>query len=226
MINGAVYNGGKNLTEVFFFSIYRGTVVTGRVTNGTLKVGNEVEILGYGKSFKVKVNGIYNYANNIRIAFSSSLIIFFVICSGIEMFRKTLEEACAGDQMGILTKGVKKTDVRRGMVICKPGTIKQHDNFEAQLYVLTKNEGGLGNPVTGGKSFTVFSKTWDCASFVAMDGDLMKQDMVMPGEHSGLTIKLIKTMVLAENQHFTMRMGNKTIGTGKITKILPNMTVE
>merc|ERR1712223_629526 len=99
----------------------RGTVVTGRVTRGKLKVGQEMEIIGYGKSFKAKVNGI-------------------------EMFHKTLEQAEAGDQMGILTKGIKREDARRGMAIIKPGSMEQHDVFDATIYVLTKEEGGLGQP--------------------------------------------------------------------------------
>merc|ERR1711971_992121 len=141
----------RNLETPFFLPVEgtysipgRGTVVSGRVTRGKLKTGQEVEILGYGKSLKAKVNGI-------------------------EMFHKTLEEACAGDQMGILAKGVKKGDVRRGMAAVKPGTIGQLDVFEAQIYVLTKGEGGTGVPITTEIQQAVFSKTWDCSSFVYLE---------------------------------------------------------
>jgi len=140
----------RNLETPFFLPVEgthsipgRGTVVTGRVTRGKLKTGTEIEIIGYGKSFKAKVNGI-------------------------EMFHKTLDEAVAGDQMGVLTKGVKKGDVRRGMAIVKPGTVSQHDHFEAQLYLLSKEEGGLGTPVTDNKTQTVFSKTWDCSGYIGL----------------------------------------------------------
>jgi len=175
----------------------RGTVITGRVTTGTLKSGQEVEILGYGKTHKAKVNGI-------------------------EMFHKTLEEANAGDQMGILTKGVKKNEVRRGMVAGKPGTFGQHDNFAAQMYIMTKEEGGLGQPLTDGKAIMCFSKTWDCSAFT----NLVGKEMVMPGEDTPVNMQLLKPMVLASGQQFTIRLGNATIGTGKVTEVKANLSKE
>ena len=138
------------------------------------------------------------------------------------MFHKTLDEAVAGDQMGVLTKGVKKGDVRRGMAIVKPGTVSQHDQFEAQLYLLSKEEGGLGTPVTHNKTQTVFSKTWDCSGYIGL-GD---KKMLMPGEDGPISMKLVKPMVIEVGQQFTLRSGNATVGTGKITKTLPNMTAE
>jgi len=173
----------------------RGTVVTGRVNAGKLKTGNEIEIIGYGKTFKAKVNGI-------------------------EMFHKTLDEACAGDQMGILTKGVKKGDVRRGMAVGKPGTLKQCDNFSAQLYLLSKEEGGVGQPMTSEKLSTVFSQTWDCSGYTYLEG----KEMVMPGEDSAINMRLMKPMVMKVGQQFTLRAGKKTIGTGKITEVLSDLT--
>jgi len=193
----------RNLNTPFFLPIEmhysipgRGTVVTGRVTKGKLKVGSEIEILGYGKYFKCKVNGI-------------------------EMFHKTLEEACAGDQMGILTKGVKKTDINRGMAVVKPGSMSQHDVFEGQIYLLSKEEGGRGDPITNNMSKTIFSKTWDNTGHLSLDGD---KKMIMPGEDGKVTVKLFKPMVLEAGQQFTVRQGNFTVATGKITKALPNMT--
>merc|ERR1712241_1476503 len=193
------------LNEPFFLPIEmhysipgRGTVVTGRVTKGKLKVGSEIDIIGYGKYFKAKVNGI-------------------------EMFHKTLEEANAGDQMGILTKGVKKTDVRRGMAVIKPGTMSQHDVFEGQLYLLSKEEGGKGEALTNNMSKTIFSKTWDVAGYLNL-GE--KKAMLMPGEDGTVTVKLFKPMVLEAGQQFTVRAGNSTVATGKITKTLPNLTPE
>lgn len=172
----------------------RGTVITGRVTTGTLKQGQEIEIMGYGKTYKAKVNGI-------------------------EMFHKTLEEANAGDQMGVLTKGLKKNEVRRGMVAGKVGTLKQHDNFDAQMYIMTKDEGGLGQPLTSGKSIMCFSKTWDCSAFT----DLVGKELAMPGEDTKVSLRLMKPMVLASGQQFTIRLGNATIGTGKVTEIKANL---
>jgi elongation factor Tu len=138
------------------------------------------------------------------------------------MFHKTLEEACAGDQMGILTKGVKKEDVRRGMAVCKIGTIKQHDMFDAQIYILNKEEGGLAQPLVQEKMLTVFSKTWDSSGVVFIDG----KDLLMPSEDAKICMKLLKPMVVEKGQQFTVRLGNKTIGTGKVTDVKPNMSSE
>jgi elongation factor Tu len=178
--------------------IGRGTVVTGRVTRGTLKQGEKIEIIGYGKYHICKANGI-------------------------EMFHKTLEHAEAGDQMGILSKGIKKDGVRRGMAVIKPGTFKQHDKVEAQVYIMTKEEGGVGQTLTSNRVIHVFSKTWDCVGYIFLSGGAQ---MVMPGENSSLTINLIKPMVLETGQTFTLRLENSTIGTGKITTIHGNMTTE
>jgi len=176
----------------------RGTVVTGRVTRGTLKQGEKIEIIGYGKYHMCKANGI-------------------------EMFHKTLEHAEAGDQMGILSKGIKKNDVRRGMAVIKPGTFKQYDKVEAQIYIMTKEEGGLGQTLTNNRVLHVFSKTWDCVGYIFLTGGTQ---MIMPGENSSLTINLIKPMVLETGQTFTLRLENSTIGTGKITTIHGLMTPE
>jgi len=178
----------------------RGTVVSGRVTRGKLKQGQEIDIIGYGKHVKAKV-------------------------AGIEMFHKTLSEAEAGDQMGILCKGIKKGDVRRGMAVAKPGTVEQLDTFEAQVYLLTKEEGGQAKPITHESQQIVFSKTWDCSGFVFMENHEEKP-MLMPGEDAKITLKLVKPMVAEIGQQFTLRFGNSTSGTGKITKALPNMTPE
>jgi elongation factor Tu len=134
-------------------SLGRGTVVTGRLERGVLKKGTECEILGYSKSTKTTI-------------------------TGVEMFHKILEEAQAGDQLGALIRGVKRDEVRRGMVLCKPGSMKAYDHLEAQVYVLSKEEGGRSRPFTSLIQMQMFSKTWDCATQVAIPG----KDMVMPGE--------------------------------------------
>jgi len=173
----------------------RGCVLTGRLETGKLKVGNDIEVIGYGKSAKGKV-------------------------TGIEMFHKILEEANAGDQMGVLARGIKTGDVRRGMCIVKPGSIKQCDHFRAQVYMMTTEEGGRKKPCTTQMQIMVFSKTWDCSSFMTM----VDKDMAMPGEDATLDLRMTKPMVLAEGQTFTIRDSNGTIGTGKVTKIYENMT--
>lgn len=174
----------------------RGTVVTGRVTKGTMKTGVEVEVVGFSKSLNAKV-------------------------SGIEMFHKTLEEATAGDQMGILLKGLKRDDVRRGMCVAKKNTVKQYDNFEAQIYLMTKDEGGDDQPITNGRQLLCYSQTWDCPAFIWLEAG---KEMAMPGEDLKINLQLNKQMTLAPNQGFTIRGGGKTLGSGKVTNILSNMT--
>jgi len=173
----------------------RGTVICGRLERGILKKGMECEILGYSKSVKTTV-------------------------TGIEMFHKILEEAQAGDQMGALVRGIKREEIRRGMVLCKPGTMKAYDQVEAQVYVLSKEEGGRSRPFTSHVQLQMFSKTWDCATQVILEG----KDMVMPGEDSKLKLKLNRPMVLEKGQRFTIRDGFTTLGTGVITGLLKNMT--
>jgi len=170
----------------------RGTVVTGRLERGTVKKGNECEFLGHNKSFKTTV-------------------------TGIEMFHQILEEAHAGDQLGALVRGVKREDIRRGMVMCKPGSVKAQDNVEAQVYILNKEEGGRAKPFTSYIQLQMFSKTWDVAVQIVTPD----KEMVMPGEDAKLILKLIKPMVLEHGQRFTLRDGILTLGTGVVTKINP-----
>uniref|UniRef100_G3MM69 Elongation factor Tu n=1 Tax=Amblyomma maculatum TaxID=34609 RepID=G3MM69_AMBMU len=172
----------------------RGTVITGRLDRGTLKKGMDCEIVGYNKFLKSTV-------------------------TGIETYHKILEEAQAGDQLGALIRGVKRDEVRRGMVLCKPGTLKQHDRFEAQVYVLKKEEGGKDKPILRYYQPIVYSRTFDCPSRVLFEG----RDMVMPGEDAKLEIRLMKPMALEQGQRFTLREGHVTAGTGVVTKILDNL---
>jgi len=174
----------------------RGTVVTGRVTSGSLKTGSEVDIIGYSQKYTAKV-------------------------TGIEMFHKTLEQAVAGDQMGILLKGLKRGDVRRGMCVSKKGEVQQHDNADVQLYMLTKDEGGSNLPLTHGKQVLCYSQTWDCACYVSLPAG---KEMIMPGEDINLNLRFNKQMTLKEGQSFTLRGAGMTIASGKVTKINDNMT--
>ncbi|KAK9504037.1 hypothetical protein O3M35_010478 [Rhynocoris fuscipes] len=173
----------------------RGTVVTGRLERGVLKKGTEVEFLGFSKSIKTTV-------------------------TGIEMFHQILEEAQAGDQLGALIRGVKRDDIRRGMVMCKPGTAKAEDHVETQVYLLTKEEGGRSKPVIPYMQVHMFSRTWDCAVQVLIPG----KEMVMPGEDAKITLKLLRPMVLEKGQRFTIRVASTTVGTGVITNVLPALS--
>ncbi|XP_054723068.1 elongation factor Tu, mitochondrial-like [Uloborus diversus] len=172
----------------------KGTVATGRVERGVIKKGVQCEIIGYKKYIKSTI-------------------------AGIEMFKQTLEEAQAGDQLGALLRGVKRDEIRRGMFLCQPGTMKAHDFCEAQVYLMTKNEGGRKIPLVKHNRAVVFSKTWDCVAEIDMPG----KDMVMPGEDSTLTMKFIKPMVIESGQRFTLRDGSTTFGTGVFTKIMPDL---
>jgi elongation factor Tu len=173
----------------------RGTVVTGRVERGIMKKGVDCDIIGYGKSAKSTV-------------------------TGLEMFHQILEEGRAGDQLGALVRGIKRDDIRHGMVLAKPGTVAMKDDVEAQVYILSKEEGGRARPFTSMVQMMMFSRTWDCPCFVVIPG----KDMVMPGEDAKVQLKLIKPMVLEQGTRFTLREGKTTLGTGVITKINANMT--
>jgi len=166
----------------------RGTVVTGRVSQGTVKTGQEVDILGYGKTHKAKV-------------------------TGIETFHKTLDQGAAGDQMGVLLKGLKRDDVRRGMFACKPGSRSQHDQFTAQFYIMKKEEGGTDVPVVSNKQMLVYSGTWDAAAFFELEG--AGKNMAMPGEDVRATLRLVKPQVLSEGQQLTIRSEGNTVGSGR-----------
>ncbi|KAE8752939.1 hypothetical protein FOCC_FOCC000284 [Frankliniella occidentalis] len=194
----------RDLDKPFLMSIEqtcsipgRGTVVTGRLEHGTIKKGNECEILGYGKKVKS-------------------------VITGIEMFCKTLEEAHAGDQLGALIRGLKRDDVRRGMMVAKPGTQKLSDCVEAQIYVLNKKEGGRTKPITNRFNSQMFSKTWDTLNQLYV----CNKELIMPGEDATVNLWFPKGMVCEQGQRFTIREGSITVATGVISKILPNLTPE
>merc|ERR1719238_19340 len=142
--------------------------------------------------------------------------------TGIEMFHKILEEANAGDQMGLLARGIKSQDVSRGMCVVKPKSVKACDQFVAQVYLMTPEEGGRKKPCTEDMQLVCFSKTWDCTAFVELEG----KEMAMPGEDATMHLRLLKPMVLEAGQHFTIRDHGGTIGTGKVTDIKENLTEE
>ncbi|KAK0171107.1 hypothetical protein PV328_008867 [Microctonus aethiopoides] len=202
VIDNSVPTPERDLDKPFLMpveSVYsiagRGTVVTGRLERGIIKKGMECEFIGYSKSFKSTI-------------------------SGIEMFHQILTEAHAGDQLGALIRGIKRDEVRRGMILCKPGTAKAHDHVEAQTYILSPEEGGRTKPLSNFLQIQMFSKTWDCAAQVTIP----EKAMAMPGEDCTLILKLIRPMFCEKGQRFTIRDGAITLGTGVITQTFKNLS--
>lgn len=170
----------------------RGTVVTGRVERGRAKVGEEVEIIGLKETAKTTI-------------------------TGIEMFNKSLDEALAGDNAGVLLRGVKKEDIHRGQVIAKPGSVTPHTDFEAEVYILTKEEGGRHTPFFTGYKPQFYIRTTDVTGEVALP---QGTEMVMPGDTITFKVKLVAPVALEEQQRFAVREGGKTVGAGVVTKIV------
>lgn len=170
----------------------RGTVATGRVERGVIKPGEEVEIVGIRNTQKT-------------------------IATSVEMFNKILDEGIAGDNVGILLRGLKKENIERGQVICKPGTITPHTEFEGEVYILSKEEGGRHTPFFSGYKPQFFIRTCDVTGDVILPKGT---EMVMPGDTVKLIIKLIVPIALEEKQRFAIREGGKTVGAGVVTKIM------
>jgi len=170
----------------------RGTVVTGRIEQGVIKVGDEVEIVGLRPTQKT-------------------------VCTGVEMFRKTLNEGQAGDNAGILLRGTKKEDVERGQVLCKPGSITPHTNFEGQVYVLTKEEGGRHTPFFQNYRPQFYFRTTDVTGHITLPEGT---EMIMPGDNTTMTVELIQPIAMDEGLRFAIREGGRTVGAGRVTKIL------
>ena len=170
----------------------RGTVVTGKIERGVVKVGEEVEIVGIKPTQKTTV-------------------------TGIEMFNKNLQEGMAGDNAGVLLRGLKKEDITRGQVLAKPGTVTPHDNFTCEIYVLKKEEGGRHTPFFKGYKPQFYIRTTDVTGDVTLAEGV---EMVMPGDTVKITVKLVTPVALEEAQRFAIREGGKTVGAGVVTKIL------
>jgi len=170
----------------------RGTVVTGKIERGVVKVGEEVEVVGIKPTQKTTV-------------------------TGIEMFNKNLQEGMAGDNAGVLLRGLKKEDITRGQVLAKPGTVTPHDSFSAEIYVLKKEEGGRHTPFFKGYKPQFYIRTTDVTGEVTLPEGT---EMVMPGDTVKITVKLVTPVALEETQKFAIREGGKTVGAGVVTKIL------
>ena len=170
----------------------RGTVATGRIDRGKIKVGEEVALVGFGTAKKS-------------------------IVTGVEMFRKLLDDGQAGDNVGLLLRGVEKTEVERGMVLAKPGTITPHTKFHAEVYVLTKEEGGRHTPFFKGYRPQFYFRTTDVTGACELPAGV---EMVMPGDNVQMTIELITPIAMEEGLRFAIREGGRTVGAGVVTKIL------
>jgi elongation factor Tu len=170
----------------------RGTVATGRVEQGRVKVAEEVERVGLGESKK------------------------FVV-TGIEMFRKLLDDAQAGDNVGLLLRGAEKSDIERGQVLAKPGTITPHTNFKAEVYVLSKDEGGRHTPFFKGYRPQFYFRTTDVTGSIELPEGM---EMVMPGDNISISVELIAPIAMAKDLRFAIREGGKTVGAGVVTEII------
>jgi elongation factor Tu len=170
----------------------RGTVATGRIERGKIKVGDEVDIIGFGANKKSVV-------------------------TGVEMFRKLVDEGQAGDNVGVLLRGIEKNDIERGQVIAKPGSLTPHKKFTGQMYVLKKEEGGRHTPFFTNYRPQFYIRTTDVTGNVQLPEDVK---MVMPGDNVAVTVELITPVALEEQMRFAIREGGKTVGAGVVTKIL------
>jgi elongation factor Tu len=170
----------------------RGTVATGRIDRGRVKVGEEIALIGFGSDKKTVV-------------------------TGVEMFRKLLDSGEAGDNVGLLLRGIDKKDIERGMVLAKPGSITPHTKFEAEVYVLTKEEGGRHTPFFNGYRPQFYFRTTDVTGSIALP---QGTEMVMPGDNVQMTIELITPIAMEEQLRFAIREGGRTVGAGVVTKIL------
>ncbi|MBI2610712.1 elongation factor Tu [Candidatus Kaiserbacteria bacterium] len=170
----------------------RGTVVTGRIDRGIIKVGEEVEIIGIKDTQKT-------------------------IVTGVEMFNKSLQQGQAGDNAGVLLRGTKKEDVHRGQVLAKPGTVKPHTDFESEVYILTKEEGGRHTPFFSGYKPQFYIRTTDVTGEVTLKEGV---EMVMPGDTVTFKVKLVGPIAMEEQMRFAIREGGKTVGAGVVTKIV------
>ncbi|HFC7573253.1 TPA: EF-Tu/IF-2/RF-3 family GTPase, partial [Neisseria meningitidis] len=179
------------IEDVFSIS-GRGTVVTGRVERGIIHVGDEIEIVGLKETQKTT-------------------------CTGVEMFRKLLDEGQAGDNVGVLLRGTKREDVERGQVLAKPGTITPHTKFKAEVYVLSKEEGGRHTPFFANYRPQFYFRTTDVTGAVTLEEGV---EMVMPGENVTITVELIAPIAMEEGLRFAIREGGRTVGAGVVSSVI------
>jgi elongation factor Tu len=170
----------------------RGTVVTGRIERGVVKVGENVEIVGFAEQPRT------------------------VVCTGVEMFQKTLDQGEAGDNVGCLLRGIERAEIERGQVLAKPGSIKPHTTFQAQVYVLSKEEGGRHTPFFNGYRPQFYIRTTDVTGEIILPAGV---EMILPGDNIAIEVKLITPVALEEGSRFAIREGGRTVGAGAVTKV-------
>jgi elongation factor Tu len=170
----------------------RGTVVTGRIERGTVRVGESVAIVGFGEEPRI------------------------VTCTGVEMFQKTLDQGQAGDNVGCLLRGVERNEIERGQVLAKPGSIRPHTRFAAQVYVLSKEEGGRHTPFFNGYQPQFYIRTTDVTGKIILPEGV---EMIMPGDNITIEVQLITPVALEEGSRFAIREGGRTVGAGAVTKV-------
>ena len=179
------------IEDVFSIS-GRGTVVTGRVERGMVKVGEEVEIVGIRPTLKT-------------------------VCTGVEMFRKLLDEGQAGDNIGVLLRGTKREEVERGQVVAKPGSITPHTKFKAEVYILSKEEGGRHTPFFNGYRPQFYFRTTDVTGILELPEGV---EMVMPGDNVAITAELITPIAMEKELRFAIREGGRTVGAGVVAEVI------
>ena len=179
------------IEDVFSIS-GRGTVVTGRIESGVVNIGDELEILGIRDTQKTT-------------------------CTGVEMFRKLLDRGEAGDNVGVLLRGTKREDVQRGQVLAKPGTINPHTKFEAEVYILTKAEGGRHTAFFANYRPQFYFRTTDVTGTITLADGV---EMIMPGDNANITVELIAPIAMSEGLRFAIREGGRTVGAGVVTKVI------
>jgi elongation factor Tu len=178
--------------EDIFSITGRGTVATGRIERGVVHTGDELQIIGFDANLKTT-------------------------CTGVEMFRKLLDEGQAGDNVGLLLRGIEKDQIKRGMVICKPDSIKPHKKFKAEVYVLTKEEGGRHTPFHNKYRPQFYIRTTDVTGEITLPEGV---EMVMPGDNVTITVDLLSHVALNEGLRFAIREGGRTVGAGQVTEII------
>ena len=179
------------IEDVFSIS-GRGTVVTGRIERGIVKVGEDIEIIGIRPTVKTT-------------------------CTGVEMFRKLLDQGQAGDNVGVLLRGTKREDIERGQVLAKPGSIKPHTHFNSEVYILSKDEGGRHTPFFNGYRPQFYFRTTDVTGSIELPAGI---EMVMPGDNVAMTVKLIAPIAMEEGLRFAIREGGRTVGAGVVAKVI------
>jgi elongation factor Tu len=184
------------IEDVFTIS-GRGTVVTGRIERGIVRVGEEVEIVGFGETRKT-------------------------VATGVEMFRKLLDEGRAGDNVGVLLRGIKRTEVERGQVLAKPKSIHPHTNFKAEVYVLSKEEGGRHKPFFTGYRPQFYFRTTDVTGEIKLPDGV---EMVMPGDNITMEVNLITTVAVEQGLRFAIREGGRTVGAGAVVELVEQPVV-